>query len=307
MTHSTIGHVHAERTGVENGRRLAVVLGLTALFAVVELVAGIWSGSLALQADAAHMFTDVGSLALALAAVWLGRRPAPRRATYGYYRLEILAALANAILLLAVAGYILYEAWARLREPTEVQTVPMLVVATLGLLVNLGGMAVLHGGAAHNLNLRGAFLELMSDAVASVAVLLAGVIVATTGWLYADPLLAGLVTLFVVPRVIGLLRAAVGVLLEATPAHIDVGELEGALLEVPGVRRVHDVHVWTITSGFDAMSGHAEVEHERAHGAALAEMRRVLRDRFSIEHATIQVEEQTLDDACVGDGCVGRT
>ena len=288
-------------------RRLALVLGLTAAFAGVELVAGLLTGSLALQADAAHMFTDVAALALALAAIWLARRPASHRASYGYYRLEILAALVNALLLLLVAGYILYEAWGRLRDPPPVSGLPMLAVALGGLMVNLLGMALLHGGAKRSLNVRGAFLELLSDALASVAVLAAGLIVALTGWVYADPLFGALIGLFVVPRTWQLLRAAVDVLLEATPSRIDLVELERALLDVPGVRRVHDIHVWTITSGFDAMSGHAEVVADRGCGPALAGMRQVLRDRFGIEHTTIQVEEPSAAGACAGEGCAPQS
>lgn len=295
-----MAHAHAA-SGSQ--RRLALVLGLTAAFAGLELLAGLWTGSLALQADAAHMVTDVVALALALGAIRLARRPASGRATYGYHRLEVLAALANALLLLAVAAYIVHEAWERFQTPTTVAGWPIVVVALIGLGVNVFGMVLLHAGAEHSLNLRGAFLELLSDALASCAALAAGLLVTLTGWPYADPLFGVLIGLFVVPRTWQLLRAAVDVLLEATPTRIDVAELERALLDVPGVRRVHDVHVWTITSGFDAMSGHAEIEADRDCGPALIGMRRVLRERFGIEHATIQVEEPSSRGACAGVGC----
>ena len=297
---------HLRDTGPDTGRnrrRLALVLGLTAAFAVVELVVGLLSGSLALQADAAHMATDVAGLGLALGAVWLAARPASPRATYGYYRLEILAALANALLLLAAAGYILYEAWERFQQPPSVAALPMFLVGLAGLGVNLLGLALLHAGARGNLNVRGAFLEVASDALASLAVLVAAGLTGLTGWVWADPLFAALIGLFIVPRTWHLVRSAIDVLLEATPRRIDVGELERGLLQVAGVRRVHDVHVWTITSGWDAMSGHVEVDGERTCGPVLREMRRVLRDRFGIEHATIQVEEPSAQVTCAAEEC----
>ena len=297
---------HLPDTGPDTGRnrrRLALVLGLTAAFAVVELVVGLLSGSLALQADAAHMATDVAGLGLALGAVWLAARPASPRATYGYYRLEILAALANALLLLAAAGYILYEAWERFQQPPSVAALPMFLVGLAGLGVNLLGLALLHAGARGNLNVRGAFLEVASDALASLAVLIAAALTGLFGWAWADPVFAAMIGLFIVPRTWHLVRATLDVLLEATPRRIDVDELERGLLEVPGVRRVHDVHVWTIASGWDAMSGHVEVGADRSCGPVLREMRRVLRDRFDIEHATIQVEEPSAEVGCAGDGC----
>jgi cobalt-zinc-cadmium efflux system protein len=281
-----------------------VVLGLTATFAAVELAAGLISGSLALQADAAHMFTDVLALALALGAVRLARRPPTRRATYGYHRFEILAALANALLLVLVAVYIGYEAWERLRAPHAVPGSLLLLVALGGLAVNLVGLWVLHGAAdvGRGLNLRAASVELLSDALASLAVVAAALVTMLTGWVYADTLFAVAIVVLILPRAWQLIRAAIDVLLEATPGRIDVAELEGALLEVPGVWRVHDLHVWSITSGFEVMSGHAEVEPSRAR-SALAEMRSLLRERFGIEHATIQIDEATSDGACVGADC----
>ncbi len=285
-------------------RRLALVFALTAGLALGEAAVGVLSGSLALQADAAHVFADVLALGLAFASAWMARRPPTHRATYGYYRLEILAALANALLLLLVAAYIGFEAWQRLAEPRTVPGLPMLAVALVGLAVNLAGIALLTDGGSHreNLNLRAAALELFGDALGSVGVLAAALVTILTGWPLADPLFAVLVTLLIVPRTLSLLRAAVGVLLEASPRRIDVAEVERALAEVPGVSRVHDLHVWTIGSGFDAMSGHAEVESSRC-AEALAQMRAILRDRFGIQHATIQVEESPADLACSPGGC----
>jgi cobalt-zinc-cadmium efflux system protein len=301
---SIVAHVHGASSD-RGARRLALVLGLTATFAAAELAAGLISESLALQADAAHMFTDVLALALALGAVRLARRPPTRRATYGYHRFEILAALANALLLILVAVYIGYEAWERIQAPHSVPGLTLLV-ALAGLVVNVIGLRVLHG-AAHadgSLNLRAATVELFSDALASLAVLAAALVTMLTGWVYADTLFAVAIVLLILPRAWQLIRAAIDVLLEATPGRIDVAELESALLGVPGVWRVHDLHVWSITSGFEVMSGHAEVEPSRAR-PALAEMRSLLRDRFGIEHATIQIDEATSDEACVGADCTG--
>jgi cobalt-zinc-cadmium efflux system protein len=301
-----MAHEHVDSAAGRSGRRLALVLALTGGFAAIELVAGLLTGSLTLQADAAHMFTDTVGLALALGAIWLARRPASPRATYGYYRFEILAALVNALLLLGLAGYILLEAWGRFQAPPTVQGAPIVMVALAGLGVNGIGLLLLRGGATESLNVKGAFLELLSDALASVAALLAGVVIALTGWVYADPLFGALIGLFVIPRTLQLFRAALNVLLEKTPGHVDVHELERALCGVPGVQRVHDVHVWTITSGFDAMSGHVEVGADRATGPALAELRRVLRDRFGIEHATLQVEQVPGEGACADVPCAPR-
>ncbi len=301
----SVGHAHLESASGRASGRLAVVLGLTASFAAIELVVGILTGSLAIQADAAHMVVDVVALSMALAAAWVARRPPSRRATYGYYRFEVLAALANAVLLVFVAGYIGYEAWQRFAEPPEVAGLPMLVVALVGLLVNGVGITILSRAPGHatSLNLRGAIAELTADAAASLAVLAAAVVTLATGWPYADPVFAAAIGILIVPRTWSLLRAALAVLLEATPGHLDLAELERALLAVPGVRRVHDIHVWTITSGFVAMSGHAEIESDRPADAVLADMRAVLHERFGIDHCTIQVESSPAGEACAAERC----
>jgi cobalt-zinc-cadmium efflux system protein len=279
--------------------RLLVVLVLTAGYMVVEVAGGLLAGSLALLADAGHMLADVVGLSMALMAIRFAQRPATPAKTYGFYRGEILAALANSLLLLAIAAFILYEAWRRFVDPPEVHTLPMLLVAAGGVAVNLVGIRLLHAASAESLNVQGAFLEVYSDLLGSLAALLAGAIIALTGWRPADPLFSALIALFIVPRSWRLLTNALDVLLEAAPAHIDLGRLESELRGVSGVAAVHDLHVWSITSGFVAMSGHV-LAGERRSSDVLHDVRLVLRERFGIEHATLQVErlDHADDGAC---------
>src|SRR3989441_9148467 len=285
---------HAPRpTAAARSRpRLLTTLGLTAAFLVVEVLGALFTGSLALFADAAHMLTDVGGLGLALFAIWAASRPPTPAKTYGYYRAEILAALVNALLLLAVAGAILVEAWERLRHPRPVLGGPMLAIGVLGLVVNLVGAWLLHRDAAHSLNVRAAYLEVLSDAVSSLGVLIAAGIVLATGWTLADVLVSAGIALFIVPRTWGLLRQAVNVLLEGVPAHLDLSVIEGAITEVRGVVRVHDLHVWTLTSGREAMSAHVVVVDVRESERLLDALHGVLHTRFGIDHTTIQLETE---------------
>ena len=273
---------------------LAWTLVLTSSFMVVEVIAGLWTGSLALLADAGHMLTDVGGLAMAIFAISFAKKPPTPEKTYGYYRVEILAALANAIALLIISIAILYEAYRRFLEPPEVLGKPMLVVAAAGLLVNLIGIWLLHRGSGESLNLKGAYFEVLSDALGSAGVLLAGLIVVTTGWRLADPIIGAGIGLFIVPRTWILLRQAVDVLLEGTPPHVDVSDVERDMMEVPGVRRVHDLHVWTLTSGKYAMSGHAVVDDLAAGDRILGELHGRLHKKFDIDHTTIQLESAPL-------------
>jgi len=287
------GHVHARVTaGAQSRRRLALTLGLTCVVMLVELAAGFWTGSLALLADAAHMLTDAGGLALALFAIWIANRPPTPAKTYGYYRAEILAALVNALVLLVVAGGILAEAWQRLRQPAEVLAGPMAVVAALGLGVNLLSAALLHRGAGESLNVRAAYLEVVSDALSSLATLVAAGVVLTTGLTGADPIASALIALLIVPRTWSLLRQAVNVLLEGTPPHLELAEIEGAMRAVRGVRRVHDLHVWTLTSGREAMSAHVVVDDVRESERLLESLHAVLHARFGIDHTTVQLETE---------------
>jgi cobalt-zinc-cadmium efflux system protein len=285
------GHTHARGTAAARSRPvLALTLALTCTFMVVELVAGFWTGSLALLADAGHMLTDAAALALALFATWIAARPPTPAKTYGYYRAEILAALVNALVLLVVAGVILVEAWHRWHAPSPVLAGPMAIVAAGGLGVNLVGAWLLHHGAAHSLNVRAAYLEVLSDALSSLATLLAAGVVLLTGWTGADPLAGVTIALLIVPRTWSLLRQAVNVLLEGTPPHLELGEIESAMCAVPGVRHVHDLHVWTLTSGREAMSAHVVVADVRESERLLETLHAVLHARFGIDHTTIQLE-----------------
>ncbi len=276
-----------------NRRTLWAVFGLTFAYFVVEVVGGLLTNSLALLADAAHMLTDVGGLGLALFAARMSTKPATATKTYGYYRTEILAALANAVVLLVMSVFIVYEACRRFAAPPEVSSGPMLAVAAVGLVVNLIGAVLLHRASGESLNMRGAYLEVVSDLLGSVGVIVAAGIMWATGWWYADPIFGVLIGLFIVPRTWHLLREAVNVLLEGTPAHVNLAEVEQAVLCVEGVASVHDLHVWTITSGIHAMSVHVVLAEGVAQAVADAVVGRVadaVKERFQIAHTTTQVE-----------------
>ena len=289
---------HGSAAGRSEGRLRGVFL-LTAGYLVVEVAAALFSNSLALLADAGHMLTDVLGLGIALFAVRVARRPATPARTYGFYRAEILAALLNGVVLLALAAYVLVEAWQRLAVPVEVRSGPMLAAAAGGLVVNLIGLKLLRAGSRDSLTMHGAFLEVAADLAASVGAVVAGVVMHFTGWWRADALVSVLIGLFIVPRAWRLLRSALDVLLEASPADVDVAGIEAAMREVPGVQSVHDLHVWTITSGFVAMSGHVEASGRRS-SEVLHDVQVLLRERFRIEHATLQVErpDHADDGAC---------
>jgi len=285
------GHAHERATAAARSRPvLAATLVLTGAFMLVELAAGFWTGSLALLADAGHMLTDAGALALALFATWIAARPPTPAKTYGYYRAEILAALVNALVLLAVAGGILFEAWRRWESPSAVLAGPMALVAAGGLGVNLVCAWLLHRGAAASLNVRAAYLEVLSDALSSLATLVAAGVLLATGWAGADPLAGVFIALLIVPRTWALLTQAVNVLLEGTPPHLELSEIESAMCAVPGVRRVHDLHVWTLTSGREAMSAHVVVDDVRESERLLEALHALLHARFGIDHTTVQLE-----------------
>lgn len=290
------GHSHGASAGGKNKGRLYVVLALTGSYMFAEVIGGILTGSLALLADAGHMLTDVFGLTMALVAIRLGERPASDRRTFGYYRTEILAALANAVILVVVAIYILYEAYRRFQDPPEVLGGPMMIVAIIGLAVNLIGMYILTKGAGESLNVRGAYLEVLGDTLGSIGVIVASVIIIFTGWYPADPIIGVGIGLFIIPRAYSLLKAAVNVLLEGTPKGLNLDEVRRALGDLPGVEKVHDLHAWTITSGMNAMSGHLVVEDVGRSGALLTEAQKLLHDRFDIEHSTIQIEPKDFDE-----------
>ena len=273
-----------------NKRQLTIVLAFTSAYLIVEVIGGLLTGSLALLADAAHMLTDVGGLGLALFAIRFAERPATPGRTYGYYRVEILSAVANAVVLLAISGYILYEVYQRFRNPPAVEGLSMVGVAAVGLVVNITGMWLLRRGATESLNLKGAYFEVLSDMLSSLGVIAAGLIMWTTQWYYADPIFSAGIGLFILPRTWSLLREAVGVLLEGTPSDVNVASVREAIAAVPGVTGVHDLHVWSLTSGMNALSAHAVL----ASGASYDEVLRAVQGRvtngFNLEHVTIQVE-----------------
>lgn len=293
------GHSHGGATGQLTGAgrhksRLAMALGLTTAFMVVEVIGGLWTGSLALLADAAHMLTDAGGLALALIAIRFAERPATPQRTYGYVRLEILSALANAVVLLLLTVYILFEAYERFRNPPEILGGPMLAVAVVGLVVNLISMRLLSGGSSESLNVKGAYFEVLSDMLGSLGVIVAAAIVMLTGWTLADPIVGAGIGLFIVPRTWVLLKQATHILMEGTPPEIDVGLVERRLLALPGVASVHDLHIWTLTSGLDAMSCHLVIDDTAKAINVLRDANAMLREEFDLTHTTIQVEDEAL-------------
>ena len=282
----------AVNAGAAYKRRLLVSFVLIGGFFVVELVGGLLANSLALLSDAGHMFTDVLGLGMALAAIQLATAAAADRTrTFGLYRLEILAALANAVLLFGVAIYILYEAVQRFADPPEVLGTTMLIVAVLGLVVNLIAFWLLREGAAESINLEGAYLEVLADTLGSVGVIIAAIVIQVTGSGIVDPIFGVLIGVFVLPRTWRLGRKALRILIQAAPDHIDVDQVGADLEAIDGVASVHDLHVWTLTSGMDVASAHVRLSEDAVSGHdVLDEARRVLSGRYGIDHATVQVE-----------------
>ncbi len=281
----------------KNKHNMKIVFCLTLLYLMAEVVGGLLTHSLALLADAGHMLTDVGGLALALFAMKFAERPATSERTYGFYRVEILAALTNAVVLIGISLYILYEAYERFRKPPEVESGTMLVVAAIGLIVNLIGVYILRAGSSESLNVKGAYFEVVSDMLTSIGVIVAAIIMLTTGWYYADPLISAGIGLFILPRTWMLLRDAVGVLLEGTPSEVNLTALREAIGKVPGVVDVHDLHVWALTSGVNAMSVHAVLADASSHDDVLQAVQQRVTSDFKITHATVQVESKSCADS----------
>lgn len=291
-------HGHADgHSGEQQFRPLLYAFLLVFAYMFVELAVGIATNSLALISDAGHMGTDAIGLGIALAAIGAATRwtSKPSR-TFGLYRLEILAALANALLLFAVAIYVVFESMTRFADPPEVLAVPMLVAAAIGLVVNVAAWRLLRAGASSSLNVEGAFLEVLADLVGSVGVLIAGTITLLTDWPYADPLFALGIGLFILPRAYRLARTATRILVQAAPENLDLVSLRDELRAIDGVIDVHDVHVWTLTSGMDVASMHVKTVDDVDHHRVLDQARDILRDRFEIAHATLQVEPESHDD-----------
>lgn len=271
--------------------RLRWALVITVAVLGVELVGGWISGSLALLADAAHLFTDVAALTLAYAGCVLSERAPTRRHTFGLGRAEILAAFVNAQLLLVASAVILFEAWRRFRQPPAIQTGLMLWVAVVGLAANLIAVGLLHGGRRGSLSLRAAYLEVLTDALSSVAVIVGALVMARTRWFGLDALLSAAIALLILPRAVGILREAAHILLEGAPDGVDLPLLRRRLLEVPGVETIHDLHCWTLTSGLHSASVHIRASSATPKSEVLAEVQRVLKDGAGVDHATIQVEQ----------------
>jgi cobalt-zinc-cadmium efflux system protein len=285
-----MGHGHSHTPASKNKKRLAIVLGLTTAYLIAEVVGGVLTHSLALLADAGHMLTDVAGLGLAILAIQFAERPATPERTYGFYRVEILAALTNAVVLIGISIYILYEAYQRFRNPPEIQSGAMLGVAAVGLVVNIVGIYLLRAASEESLNMKGAYFEVMSDMLTSIGVIAAAIIMLTTGWYYADPLISAGIGLFILPRTWLLLRDAVGVLLEGTPTDVNLAALREAIGTVAGVADVHDLHVWSLTSGVNALSVHTVLADHGLHDEVLAAVQKRVTADFKIAHATVQVE-----------------
>jgi cobalt-zinc-cadmium efflux system protein len=288
-------HGHAAASG-RNRRGLALTLGLAAAYMVAELVGGWLTGSLALLADAGHMLSDVAALGLSLFAMWMARRPPTAKRTFGYHRMEILAALANGATLVAISIFVLVEAVQRFRNPPEVDAPVMMAIATGGLLVNLSGLWILREGRDESLNVRGAWLHVLTDALGSVQAIAAGALIWAFGWQWADPVASVLISLLVVYSSWSLLKEATGVLMESAPSHIDVDEVRDAMMSLPGVIEVHDLHVWTITSGMETLSAHVVVEEGCYDCDVLTEIRTTLHERFGIHHMTVQMETSAFEE-----------
>ena len=280
---------------MESRRALAIALVLTASYTVVEVVGGIVSGSLALLADAVHMLSDNVALALALVAAWLATKPATPERTYGYKRAEVLAALANGVLLVALAIWIFIEAAMRLRDPGDVLGGWMLAIALIGLVVNVAAGVVLSRARSHSLNVEAAFRHVFADLLGSLGVAIAAIVILATGWVEADPLVSILIGVLVLASAWSILRDSTEILLESTPRGIDAGELGRRLAAAPGVVEVHDLHVWTITSGFPALSAHVLVRPGEDCHARRRELERLLHDEFGIGHTTLQVDHASDD------------
>jgi len=286
-------HNHGHDVNQDNRKSVTIVLCLTATFMVIEFLGGLWTGSLALLADAGHMLSDVAALALSLFAFYMARRPRTSRRTFGFHRTEILAALFNGATLIAAAVIIMLEAYERLVQPEQVRGAAMMVVAIAGLIVNVFSLKVLHGGHERNLNMKGAYLHVIGDALGSLGAILAGLAVWLFGWYRADPIISVIISLLIVWSSWNLVRQSVAVLMEGTPGGIDVDEVEKVIRQVPGVYGVHDLHVWSITSGFVALSVHAVIAEEIGAGEwqrVLQDIRTRLHDGYGIHHVTVQLE-----------------
>lgn len=289
-------HSHSDDGGEERGLgKLKIALLLTFVYMFAEALGGWFSNSLALIADAGHMLTDVGALGLTLLAIGFASRPATAKKTFGYYRLEILAAFVNGIALVLISLWVIYEAFERLYAPPEVKGFQLIIIASGGFIVNLICARLLHGDHAHDLNMRGAWLHIMGDLLGSVVAIAAGASILLFGWTWTDALGSFLISLIIIFGAWNLIKESVNVLLGGAPAHINLAAVEAEILQTSGVVGVHDLHLWTISSGIEALSAHVHYDETIVQSELLRRLRNTLHDRFGIDHLTIQME--TLEDA----------
>lgn len=291
-------HDHGRRSSASL-TRLKLALGLTFVYMLAEGIGGWLTNSLALVADAGHMLTDVCALALTLGAIWFAARPATERKTYGYYRLEILAAFVNGIALVLLSIWVIYEAFERWQSPPHIRGLGLTLIAVGGLVVNILAAYLLHSDHKHDLNMRGAWLHVMGDLLGSVTAIIAGVLILAFGWLWADAVCSALISVIIIAGAWRLIMESVNVLLEGTPSHIDLGAVEDAILATTGVEGVHDLHVWTISSGIEALSAHVHHGETVSQADLLKVLRARLHDDFGIDHLTIQMETYAFEDEAV--------
>ena len=283
-------------------RRLVFVFCLVLVYAVAEAIGGWFTGSLALLADATHMVSDVAALGIALGAIWLARRPATPRQTYGFHRAEVLGALINATALIVIAVFIAVEAYQRLAEPNEVLGGTMLLIALGGLAVNLTGVIVLHSGQQDSLNVRGVWLHMMADTLGSVGAILSGFAIWKFGFMKADPIASFAIAALVLWSSLSLLRETLHVLMESTPKRLDAEEVRAAISAVPGVASLHDLHIWTITSGHEALTAHLVADESGISDSLRLAVQRTLREKFELHHVTLQIEhDEVCESGCDGD------
>lgn len=296
---ATIAHQHHNETKITPTGRLSLALVLTFVYMFAEAIGGWLTNSLALIADAGHMLTDVAALGLTLSAIWFGSRPATAKKTFGYYRLEILAAFVNGIALVLLSIWVIYEAVERWQSPPAINGTGLAIIAGGGLIVNIVAAKLLHSGHNHDLNMRGAWLHVMGDLLGSVTAIVAGLLILAFGWLWADPICSVLISLIIIFGSWRLIMESVNVLLEGTPAHIDLSAVEETILRTDGVENVHDLHVWTISSGIEALSVHICHADSVAHSELLTRVRERLHQQFGIDHLTIQMESTGLETEAI--------
>ena len=298
-------HPHEHEHAPTGGRALVITLIITLVLMVAELVGGLISGSLALVGDAGHMLVDVLALGLSLFAMNLARRPSTLSRTFGYHRVEIMAALANGSVLVLVSAFIFFEAANRFRSPPEVETPLMLTIAVIGLIANLAGIALLRRGSETSLNLKGAFWHVLGDTISSVGVIIAGTIIAVTGWTPADPVVAVVIGIIILWGAVRLVRDSVDILMESVPKNINAETVVDVIKKIPGVEEIHDIHIWTITSGIVALSAHLMIQDQMVSVSTDVRdsVNHVLADRFGITHTTLQLECSRCESCPVGVVC----